>query len=69
MEESLQRMQKEFNSGEMWMSLKEDHADFYFRNRFLAVPVNVKIAPTREMIGLDPLPELKRVLEIRREVD
>ena len=53
----------------MWMSLKEDHADFYFRNRFLAVPVNVKIAPTREMIGLDPLPELKRVLEILREVD
>ena len=59
----------DFTSGEMWMSLKEDHADFYFRNRFLAVPVNVKIAPTREMIGLDPLPELKRVLEILKEVD
>ena len=51
------------------MSLKEGHADFYFRNRFLAAPVNVKIEPTREMIGLNPLPELKRVLEILKEID
>ena len=57
-----------YTTGEMWMSLRENHADFFIRNRFLAAKVNSRTAPTREMIALDPLPEFKRVLEILREV-
>ena len=56
-----------YTTGEMWMSLRENHADFFIRNRFLAAKVNSRTAPTREMIALDPLPEFKRVLEILRE--
>ena len=57
-----------YTTGEMWMSLRENHADFFIRNRFLAAKVNSRTAPTREMIALDPLPEFRRVLEILREV-
>lgn len=57
-----------YTSGEVWMSLRDNHADFFLRNRFLAARVNNRTAPTREMIALDPLPEFRRVLEILKEV-
>ena len=54
-----------YTPGEVWMSVRDGHMDAYLRNRFLAAPVDKRREVTKELLLTDPLPELRRVREIR----
>lgn len=54
----------DYTPAELWLSVRENHMDVYLKDRFLALPVNVKASVTKESLLFDPLPELKRILDL-----
>lgn len=58
----------DYTPAELWISVRQGHMDVYLRDRFLAMPVNDRKPLVKEVLLLDPLPELKRILDLAESV-
>ena len=55
---------KDYTPGYVALSVRGSQMDIFIRGRFLAMPVSVKRAPTKEMMCFDPFPELLYLLDL-----
>ena len=54
----------EYTPGYVAVSVRANQMDIFIRGRFLARPVSVRQAPTKELLSFDPFPELLYLMDL-----